>query len=187
MQVRRSLAFGSEISPEKVDEKELAEAYAFFLNHYREHKLDCTRAYSGALDSLNALQQLQNGVQRTMAVMTNKPEEPALGICEGLGLSHYFIHIYGGDSFPTKKPDPSVLRMLMKEVGATPEETVLIGDSHVDVMTARNAGVWCLGCAFGFGPQNLMDTPPDVVVDSASDWAAVLSPARITTPPGEKA
>ncbi len=105
-----------------------------------------------------------------MAVLTNKPVRPARGICEGLGLADYFLHIYGGDSFPLKKPDPLGLRSLMEETGARPEETVMIGDSQVDVETARNAGAWSIGCAFGFGPQNLADTPPDVLVDSAAEW-----------------
>jgi phosphoglycolate phosphatase len=64
----------------------------------------------------------------------------------------------------------------MEQTGATPEETVMIGDSKVDVATARNAGAWAVGCAFGFGPQNLMETPPDVVVDRASEWPLVLAP-----------
>jgi phosphoglycolate phosphatase len=55
----------------------------------------------------------------------------------------------------------------------------MIGDSKVDVMTARNAGAWSLGCQFGFGPQNLMEAPPDVVVDSAFDWTRVLIPEKI--------
>jgi phosphoglycolate phosphatase len=54
----------------------------------------------------------------------------------------------------------------------------MIGDSKVDVQTARNAGVWSLGCAFGFGPQNLMEIPPDVLVDSAAEWVAALAPAN---------
>jgi phosphoglycolate phosphatase len=111
-----------------------------------------------------------------MAVLTNKPVRPARGICEGLGLADYFLHIYGGDSFPLKKPDPLGLRSLMEETGATPEETVMIGDSKVDVETARNAGAWSVGCAFGFGPQNLSDSPPDVLVSTAVEWAQALNP-----------
>ena len=65
----------------------------------------------------------------------------------------------------------------MEETGATPEQTVMIGDSKVDVQTARNAGAWSIGCAFGFGPQNLMDTPPDVLVSSAAEWTRALSPS----------
>lgn len=179
MLVRRSLAAEHGVTPEHVDERELATAYAFFLDHYREHKLDFTYAYEGSLQSLAAIQHGPGGTQRSMAVLTNKPVRPARAICEGLGMGSYFRSIYGGDSFPLKKPDPMGLRSIMEEVGARPEETLMIGDSKVDVQTARNAGAWSLGCAFGFGPQNLMETPPDVVVDSAFDWTTVLNPEKI--------
>jgi phosphoglycolate phosphatase len=180
MLMRRSLALAGNIDPGKVSEDTFAKAYAFFLQYYREHKLDFTYAYEGVLDALKALHELHEapgGPQRTMAVLTNKPVRPARGICEGLGLANYFLHIYGGDSFPLKKPDPLGLRSLMEETGATPEETVMIGDSKVDVETARNAGAWSVGCAFGFGPQNILDTPPDVLVDSAAEWTQALIPA----------
>jgi phosphoglycolate phosphatase len=93
-------------------------------------------------------------------------------------MADYFLHIYGGDSFPVKKPDPQGLRTLMEETDAGPEETVMIGDSQVDVETARNAGAWSLLCKFGFGPQTQMEKMPDILVDRASDWMAALSPAR---------
>jgi phosphoglycolate phosphatase len=181
MLMRRSLALADSLTPETVDEELFKKAYAFFLQYYREHKLDFTYAYDGVLDSLQALHELHDasgGLRRVMAVLTNKPVRPARGICEGLGLADYFLHIYGGDSFPVKKPDPLGLRSLMEEIGATPQETAMIGDSRVDVQTARNAGAWSLGCLFGFGPQNLMETPPDVLVDSAAEWATVLNPAQ---------
>jgi phosphoglycolate phosphatase len=89
-------------------------------------------------------------------------------------MAGYFLRIYGGNSFKTKKPDPEGLLSLMREVGARPEETVMIGDSKVDVATARNAGVWSIGCAFGFGAQTLMENPPDVLVDSPADWPEAL-------------
>lgn len=175
MLVRRSLAVENGVSPDEVHDEELATAYSFFLRHYREHKLDFTYAYEGVLDSLNALRHLPDGSIRKMAVLTNKPVRPARAICEGLGMD-YFFRIYGGDSFPLKKPDPLGLNTLMQEAGVHPEETLMIGDSKVDVLTARNALTWSLGCQFGFGPQNLMETPPDVVVDSAGEWKQVLLP-----------
>jgi phosphoglycolate phosphatase len=181
MLMRRSLALAGSTTPEHVTEEQLARAYQFFLQYYREHKLDFTYAYEGVLDALKALKELHDapgGPSRTMAVLTNKPVRPARGICEGLGLAGYFLHIYGGDSFSQKKPDPMGLRSLMEETGARPEETVMIGDSQVDVQTARNAGAWAVGCAFGFGPQNLMETRPDVVVDNASEWTRALNPAE---------
>jgi phosphoglycolate phosphatase len=179
--VRRSLAMASNSAVEQVDEGLFDKAYAFFLQYYREHKLDFTYAYDGVLEALAALHRLHEApgaVTRTMAVLTNKPVRPARGICEGLGLADFFLHIYGGDSFPVKKPDPLGLRSLMELAGARPEETVMVGDSKVDVAAARNAGTWSLGCSFGFGRETLLEDPPDVLVDSALEWTEVLAPAR---------
>ena len=188
MLVRRSLAAADRIPIDQVEAGLQDQAYGFFLDYYRAHKLDFTYAYEGALESLHALHELHNAdatasPKRTMAVLTNKPVRPARGICEGLGLAGYFLHIYGGDSFPLKKPDPLGLRTLMNEVGATPEETAMIGDSQVDVQTARNAGVWSIGCTFGFGNDTLTAAPPecqpDILVDSPRDWTTALSPVSL--------
>jgi phosphoglycolate phosphatase len=179
MLVRRSLAVENGVSPDEVHDEELATAYSFFLAHYREHKLDFTYAYQGVLESLAVLSRTPDSARRLMAVLTNKPVRPARAICEGLGMGSAFFRIYGGDSFPLKKPDPMGLRTIMDESGAAPEETLMVGDSKVDVQTARNAGTWSLGCQFGFGPQNLMEMPPDLVVDTAYDWAEALNPARV--------
>jgi phosphoglycolate phosphatase len=179
MLVRRSLAVENGVSPDDVHDEEIATAYTFFLEHYREHKLDFTYAYEGVLESLESLRWMPDASPRTMAVLTNKPVRPARAICDGLGMGEFFFRIYGGDSFPLKKPDPMGLRSLMAEANARPEETLMIGDSKVDVLTARNAGAWSLGCQFGFGPQNLMEEPPDLVVDAALDWTRVINPAKI--------
>lgn len=179
MLVRRSLAVENGVAPDEIHDEELATAYTFFLDHYRAHKLDFTRVYDGVLESLAALQLLGDGSRRPMAVLTNKPVRPARAICEGLGMGEYFFRICGGDSFPLKKPDPMGLRSLMGEANVRPEQTLMVGDSKVDVLTARNAGAWSLGCQFGFGPQNLMEELPDLVVDSAFDWTTALIPAKI--------
>jgi phosphoglycolate phosphatase len=177
--VRRAFAADNGIVP---NEETLTSAYAFFLDYYREHKLDYTYAYDGVLEALAALRTMReqpNAPTRAMAVLTNKPVRPAQAICEALGLSPYFLNIYGGNSFTTKKPDPAGLFALMKEAQARPQETVMIGDSQVDVQTARNAGAWCIGCTFGLAPGSLEAIPPDVLVDSPADWTAALHPARI--------
>ncbi|MGD0731806.1 MAG: HAD-IA family hydrolase [Terracidiphilus sp.] len=175
MLMRRSL-FG--VDAAEVDEDLLARAYAWFLDYYRDHKLDFTYAYVGVLESLAALKTLNDqsaeSAVRTMAVLTNKPVRAAREICAALKLAPYFMSIYGGNSFPTKKPDPAGLRTLMAEAGATPEQTVMIGDSKVDVLTARNAGAWSVGCTFGLAPETLTDHQPDVLVDSPGDWTAAL-------------
>ena len=189
--VRRAFATDDGKEP---TEDFLAEAYKYFLDYYREHKLDYTYAYEGVLEALDALHKVHAEIdltlrtdtpkradapQRAMAVLTNKPVRPARAICEALGLAPYFLNIYGGNSFASKKPDPEGLLALMKEAGAKPEETVMIGDSQVDVLTARNAGAWSIGCTFGLAPGSLEVIPPDVLVDSPADWTAALSPAKI--------
>jgi phosphoglycolate phosphatase len=179
MLVRRAFAAGND-GP--VDEDFLARAYAYFLDYYREHKLDFTYAYAGVLESLAALKNLHDQSaetdgrgKRVMAVLTNKPVHAARDICQALGMAPYFLRIYGGNSYNTKKPNPEGLRTLMGEAGAAPAETVMIGDSKVDVLTARNAGAWCIGCTFGLAPETLTAHQPDVLVDSPGDWTAALS------------
>ena len=153
MLVRRAFAADDGNEP---SEELLAEAYKFFLDYYREHKLDYTYAYEGVLEALDALHKVHDQLDVPPSApwpcLTNKPVRPAQAICEALGLAPYFLNIYGGNSFATKKPDPEGLLALMKEAGANAEETVMIGDSQVDVQTARNAGAWCIGCTFGLAP-----------------------------------
>jgi phosphoglycolate phosphatase len=174
MLIRRALAAPGELpgGPEAA-EALFEQAFAFFLTYYRAHKLDFTYVYPGAFESLNALRTHPDGSARAMAVLTNKPVGPARAICEALGLAPYFFNIYGGDSFSTKKPDPLGISTLMAEAGAAPEETLMIGDSDVDIRTARNAGAWTMGCSFGLAPETLASVMPDAIVDHASEWAAI--------------
>ena len=115
-----------------------------------------------------------------MAVLTNKPVMPSRAICEHFGLDKYFFANYGGNSFATKKPDPEGLLRLIAEasalVGATirADETVMIGDSHVDVETARACGAVAVGCTFGLAPESLIAARPDLSVDRAEEWPRVL-------------
>jgi phosphoglycolate phosphatase len=160
---------------EPVDRDSLDEAVAYFLDYYREHKLDQTYVYPGVFASLDSLRLEPGGQPRSMAVLTNKPVGPSQAICDALGLSPYFFRIYGANSFASKKPDPEGLLALMHEAGVTPEETLMIGDSDVDIMTARNAGVWSMGCSYGLAPHTLASVPPDSLVDSPADWPLALA------------
>lgn len=181
MLIRRALAVPGELpaGAAPVDEAFFEEAFRYFLTYYRAHKLDYTKVYPGVMESLETLKVLPDGGKRSMAVLTNKPVGPALAICDGLGLSPYFFSVYGGDSFPTKKPDPQGLLTLMTAAHATPEETLMIGDSDVDIKTARNAGAWALGCSFGLAPETLELAAPDAVADHALAWAAAFGGAEI--------
>jgi phosphoglycolate phosphatase len=156
------------------DHRFVERALSYFLDYYREHKLDYTHVYPGVLESLELLRPRVDGNRWQMAVLTNKPIGPSQAICDALGLGPYFFQIYGGNSFSTKKPDPQGLNALIREAGVDPFETVLIGDSDIDVQTARSAGAWALGCRFGLAPHTLDAAQPDCLVDSAWEWAEAL-------------
>lgn len=187
MLVRRALG-----DPE--DEALLAEGLDRFLVCYRAHMLDHTYVYEGVFAALDALRMIRpdtqsqtagytekrDGTERKFAVLTNKPVRPSRAICEALGLSKYFFQIYGGNSFRTKKPDPEGLHALMCEAGVAPEETVMIGDSVVDVLTARNAGTRVIGCTFGLSSHTLETVTSDCLVDAPSEWPEALSAAAKT-------
>lgn len=149
------------------------EALDFFIRYYREHKLDNTYVYPGMKEALEAIRSSADGRVK-MAVLTNKPVIPSKGIVEGLGLKDFFFEVYGGNSFPTKKPDPQGAVKLMEQAGASPAETVMIGDSHNDTLTARNAGMWSVGCTYGLSPQSLELVPPDLLIDSPGELAEAL-------------
>jgi phosphoglycolate phosphatase len=109
-----------------------------------------------------------------MAVLSNKPVNPSRAIVDALGLGEFFSEVYGGNSFPTKKPDPLGAQTLLNNTGCSPKETVIVGDSSNDVLTGRNAGLWSCGVTYGFAPQTLELTPPDVVIDSPPELAEVF-------------
>jgi phosphoglycolate phosphatase len=155
------------------DEVFVQRAIDFFLAYYREHKLDYTHVYPDILQSLSTLQSA-NGTPRRMAVLTNKPVHPARAIVDALGMKEFFFAVYGGNSFPTKKPDPLGARQLLLEAGCRPDQAVIVGDSSNDVLTGRNAGLWTVGVSYGFSPQSLELVPPDVLVDSPAELAQVL-------------
>ena len=160
------------------DEEFVAEALGFFLDYYRVHKLDFTYVYPGVMEALAAIRAGRPEV--LMAVLTNKPVNPSRVICDHFGLSQYFFQNYGGNSFHTKKPDPHGLLALIEEASTiagtvvAPGETLMVGDSSIDILTARAAGARSVGCRFGLAPHSLEDAKPDLMVDLASEWVKVV-------------
>jgi phosphoglycolate phosphatase len=160
---------------EAVDEAVVRQGLQFFLSYYREHKLDHTTVYDGVKEALARVQSRSNGVPRKMAVLSNKPVVPSRAIVEALGLGAFFRQIYGGNSFATKKPDPEGALKLLEENGVRAEEAAIVGDSHVDIETGRNAGLWTVGVNYGFAPHTLQENPPDVLLDSPHELAEVFA------------
>lgn len=148
--------------------EECEQGLAFFLSYYRAHMLDHTVTYPGVREGLAALDGMP------MAVLTNKPVRFSRQILEGLGLASYFRYIYGGNSFESKKPNPAGMGVLLRDFGAAPKQAMLVGDSEVDVKTARNAGTWCCCVTYGLGSHQLANNPPDLLVNSLTELAAHL-------------
>lgn len=188
MLVRRALGDPGDVdsSPEGRPEQKarFERAFAFFLQFYREHKLDNTRVYDGVLPALEIMRRRRPALP--MAVLTNKPVLPSREICHALHLAPFFFANYGGNSFATKKPDPAGFNILMSEAQElwaakgrntdelVPEHVVMVGDSEADVLTARRAGARSLGCRYGLAPQSLASAHPDLVCDHASEWPELL-------------
>ena len=101
-----------------------------------------------------------------MAVLSNKPVNPSRDILQALSLGDFFNRIYGGNSFATKKPDPLGVQTILEETGVPAVEAIMIGDSSVDVLTGRNAGLWTCGVTYGFAPHTLEGAPPDVLLET---------------------
>jgi len=165
MLIRRALGPGAA-------EADVDRALKFFLDYYRAHMLDNTRPYEGVREGLSLLAGF------SMAVLTNKPERFSRAILEGLELAQFFRYVYGGNSFERKKPDPQGMEVLLRDFGAAPREAMIVGDSEIDIQTARNAGTWACAVTYGLGSDRLAEYPPDLLLGSLTELPAHLNAAR---------
>jgi phosphoglycolate phosphatase len=150
-------------------EEECRRGLEFFLRYYEEHKMDNTRLYPGVAEALYRLSPFP------MAVLTNKPVRVSVRILEELGLGKKFRAVYGGNSFDTKKPDPQGVNTILREFGIDAVHTALIGDSEIDVQTARNAGAIAVAVNYGFGVHDRTAYPADLYLDRLTDLVPLLA------------
>lgn len=143
-------------------EEQVAKALDYFIRYYAEHCLDNTALYPGVKEALDHLREHED---IRMAVLTNKPVRISGHIIRGLGCGDHFFRVYGGNSFDRKKPDPVGVQTLLSETGAVREDAFMVGDSAVDVRTARNAGIRACGVTYGFQPDSFSAEPPDFTID----------------------
>jgi len=165
MLIRRSM-------PEDASEEQLNSALEFFLKFYRAHALEHTRLYPGVREIVREL--FGNG--HKLAILTNKPARISFDIIGALGLRECFVRVYGGDSFPHKKPNPAGIFQLMQDTGTDAEHTVMVGDSAVDVQTARNGGVRSCGVLWGFQPESFEAERPDTVIGEPRELMRQIAP-----------
>jgi phosphoglycolate phosphatase len=162
-------AVGAEAS-----EEDAQKALDFFLEYYRDHMLDHTVLYPGVRESIDRL--FEAGLK--LAVLTNKPVRFSQLLVDGLGLAGHFQRVYGGNSFEQKKPHPAGVEKLLAECGVDRSRAMLVGDSDVDIRTARNAGILACGVTYGFQPETLTEVPPDILVDRMEEMVDMVLTAR---------
>ena len=151
---------------------EIDRALEIYRRHYRVHLLDQTRAYPGVYETLAALRYLPK------AVITNKPYDFSLHILEALGLRSHFEVILGGDSLPERKPSPLPLLEAARRCGCAPAESLMIGDSQVDVLAGRAAGMMTCGFVAGFrGREELVAAGADVLIERFEELLKVMRDA----------
>lgn len=153
---------------EAATDEECRRGLEFFLAYYETHKMDHTALYPGVREGLEQLAGFP------LAILTNKPARITLRILQELKLANLFRAIYGGNSFSTKKPDPLGMKTILNELGVEPREAVLVGDSEIDVQTARNAGTLAGTVTYGFGAHRLEKFPPDFFLSSLTDLSPML-------------
>jgi phosphoglycolate phosphatase len=152
----------------KATESNVQMGLQMFLSYYRAHMLDSTTLYAGVRETLEAL----SGCR--LAVLTNKPVHFSCAMLDGLGIYKYFAAVYGGNSFDHKKPDPVGVFQILSDTKGNRERTWMIGDSSVDVLTGRNAGVKTCGVTYGYATETFKEVPPDYLIDNFSDLEALV-------------
>jgi len=141
-----------------------------FLDYYRAHLLDASRPYPGMESLLRDLHAL--GVRAS--VLTNKAEALSRPILDGLGLMRWLDSLVGGDSLPTRKPDPAGLLALCERTGIRPSQTIVVGDSTIDLRTAQAGGAAFCGVAWGLAVDGLRAAAAEPMIAHPADLLAIV-------------
>jgi phosphoglycolate phosphatase len=173
-EVERLVGRGARVLVERALGDERADVHdegvRLFLEHYGEHCLDQTRPYPGMVDLLRSLPPLGASV----GVVTNKPEGLTRKILRGLDLLDGMVAVVGGDTFPERKPHPRGVEWVLARCETSRSQTLLVGDSPIDLATARAAGIAFCGALWGFDPEKLRAEEPRLVARDAGELEAVL-------------
>ncbi|MBN1379209.1 MAG: phosphoglycolate phosphatase [Gammaproteobacteria bacterium] len=151
------------------------EALSKLLIHYAQNNGQRTVIYPGVIEAL----EYARGRGIALACITNKKGEFTQPLLEFLDLRHYFDLVISGDDFVERKPDPAPLLYAMQQLGALPEETLMVGDSVTDVKTGRAAGAAVAAVTYGYNHgDNIADAKPDWVIDSLAEIRTILQPGN---------
>lgn len=176
-EVRRFLGNGIKMlmqhcGPAQLTEAEADDLLNTFRQHYLEHSMDATRPYPGILPLLDALQ--QRGVP--MAIISNKLQ-PAVTELNAHFFSAYITTAVGESPTVRRKPNPDAVLAALTELGCAREEALYIGDSEVDIQTARNAEMACAAVTWGFRDRDELEClQPDFLIDEPAQLLELALP-----------
>ena len=144
---------------------------SLFVPYYNEHNADDSRPYPGVSELLRTLQ--EQGIQ--VAVASNKYQQATVKLVKHFFPDICFAAVYGQREGVSIKPDPTIVSDILSDTGITRAETIYIGDSGVDMQTARNAEVESIGVSWGFRSVNeLLDNGADHIVHNAEEIANLI-------------
>ena len=168
--VRKTIEGGLRMQGRSMSADAVDRMFGDFIAYYAEHIADRSRPFPGveaALDRLAA-----QGCR--FAVCTNKYENLSRLLLDALGLSSRFVAICGQDTFGIQKPDPEILRRTILAAGGEPGHAVMVGDSGLDIATARAAGVPVVAVEFGYSTPPVRDLGPDRLIGHFDQLAAAV-------------
>ena len=167
--IERSL---SEVLGTGAEEPFLLDTMRHYLREYERHLLDSTCLFPGVEEALGLIHWAR------LAVVTNKPERFSRRILDALGVGNRFCVILGGDSTPLRKPDPVPLFEAMSRCGVTAAESVIVGDSPVDIQAGKAAGIVTCGIAYEDAARAKLEAAgPDLIIEEMTSLLLHFRPA----------
>ena len=170
--IKERIGWGVKMLLEKVlpadKQNLLEEARSIFMGYYSDHLLVRSKLYPGVMDILNHFK------NKKLAVATNKPFNLTEKILDGLNISGYFKKVVGGDGVQNKKPSPEAIEIILRELRVSPEKSIFVGDSLIDIEAGKKAGVMTIGAAYGFrGRRELEDAGADVIIEDINELTSL--------------
>lgn len=150
----------------RAQDEEMDPVFERFLRIYGSRLVETTMMYPGMREALAAV-----STRAKVAILTNKPGEMSRVILSRLGVDGLFIGVIGADDIKTRKPDPEGLLQLCARAEVDPHEAALVGDSAVDVRTAKNAGALAVGVLWGYDRDGVLRERPDVTLNHPAELA----------------
>jgi phosphoglycolate phosphatase len=176
------IARGCAASGDALDERSLDYYHAEFLRYYARNIAVGSEVFPGVLKLLK--QCANEGI--LMGVCTNKVEDLSVRLIKALDMTEYFGAVVGPDTINIAKPDPAPYFETLKRLGVKPANSIMVGDSETDILTARAAGVPVIAVTFGYTRNPVQDFFPDYAVSHFDEvwerisaiWSAASSTRR---------